>query len=220
MTFWKTLMAVSAAALLASPALADGSPMPEPIPEPEPVPEPEPMPEPEPAPAPEEYNYYLEIFGGVSFNPDLEYGGVLEEFDTGYNLGGAIGSSLTSAIDVEGEVFYTQSDYSNFVSNLSALSMMANIYFNMGLGSTDLYAGGGIGGVRVRYDGEHVFPEDTGLEWKFGWQLIGGIKTPFIGSSEIFGEYRFHDVMGDADIECCNVEYQSHNVSFGLRFLF
>lgn len=218
----KTACATAVAALLlAAPACADGGPAPEPMPEPEPVPEP--APPPGPAPAPEQGGFYIEGFGGITFHQDLEWEGEDFEMDTGFAVGGALGMNVSPDVDLEAEVTYAEAEYSCCNPNeVNALGLFGNGYYNFHVGDrADIYAGAGLGAVRVEYD----IPGFSAGDWGFGYQLIGGFKFAlFHDNLEAFAEYRWQDVPTNVDVvdggEGFNVEFNGHFITGGLRFTF
>jgi opacity protein-like surface antigen len=226
MTIKMTCATAVAALLLAAPAYADGGPIPEPEPVPEPEPMPEPMPEPEPAPAPEEGGFYVEGFGGITLHPDLEWEGEDFEMDMGFAYGGAIGMNVSPDVDLEVEVTYAEAEYSCCNPNeVNALGLFGNGFYNFHVGdSADIYAGAGLGAVRVEYDSPFIGGGADG--WGFGYQLIGGFKFPlFHDNLEAFAEYRWQDVPTNVDTtldggEGFNVEFNGHFITGGLRFTF
>ena len=164
--------------------------------------------------------YYVEGFGGATFAPDLEYGCCEFEMDNGFNVGGSFGTNV-NGFDVEGEIFYSRSDYADYDTNINGLALMVNVLYGFPIANTvEGYVGGGIGGVKVEYDGENDFPSFTGDDWVFGWQLIGGVMYPLANNVSLFGEYRYQQA-SDADIQgVSNVEYRGHHLSIGVRAAF
>ncbi|MFP3942710.1 MAG: outer membrane protein [Alphaproteobacteria bacterium] len=228
MSIKKLLLSSAAGLLLAAPAFADGGPVPEPAPPtppaepaPEPEPEPEPAPPPPPPPADEE-QFYIEGFGGVSFARDLSYGAAKFEMDTGWNAGGALGAHLNEHWDLEVDVFYSELGYEGFETSISGLSVMLDLLYNFNTGwVVDPYVGAGFGVTRVRYDGANQFPTFTGQEWAFGYQFMGGLMYEVTPIVDLFAEYRFHDIGGDVEIKGVpNIDYETHNISAGIRLNF
>ena len=163
--------------------------------------------------------YYLEGFGGLTVNPDLGYDDSDFEMDTGYNVGGAFGTTVNE-FDVEGEIFYTESDYEGYNSNVNALSVMVNLVYGFPVANTvEGYVGAGLGGVNVEYDGGSNFSSFTGDEWVFGGQIFGGILVPVGENISLFGEYRYQHA-ADAEIQGLDVEYRGHHFSVGVRATF
>lgn len=161
---------------------------------------------------------YLEVFGGTTSAPNLSYGSTDYNMDTGYNVGGAIGTALNERFDVEFEAFYAETDYKSYDEQLSNLSLMFNVYYNQPLiGSLVGFVGAGFGPTHVKFaeDGQ------SNADWTFAYQLIAGVRYPVTENIDIFAEYRFSDLTDDAELfGDTDVEFTSNNVSIGARYKF
>jgi opacity protein-like surface antigen len=165
------------------------------------------------------------------------------EFDTGFNLGVAAGYDYGPA-RLEAEVAYRQNDIDKFNGqfegfgfegsadgDVSATSLMVNAYWDIPTGSPITpYIGGGVGFANVSVNDVEleVFGERFDLadddDNVFAYQLAAGIAFDINPNLALDLGYRYfatddpelEDEFGD-DFE---TEYDSHNVSLGLRFIF
>lgn len=146
------------------------------------------------------------------------------DFDTGFNVGGAIGFS-TGITRVEGEIVYRMNDFDGFGGDMSALSFMANGYYDIDT-ATPLrpYFGGGIGFAIIYLDSElpvvgRVDENDT----VFAYQIGGGVAYELNEFMALDLGYRYF-ATSDPSFRVAGAridsEYQSHNVSLGFRLSF
>lgn len=158
--------------------------------------------------------WYIKGQGGLVWEPDLGFGGADFEMDQGYNLGAAIGTNLTPNLALEGDLFYTSSEYSCCGTDLSALSLMPALIYTFDTNSQIRpFLGAGIGAVNVMYDGP-----PNGEEWAFGYQLLGGVAVPISDRVDFFAQYRWQQA-NDVDFPFAGgVEYRANAVSVGLKF--
>ncbi|MEM9705748.1 MAG: hypothetical protein AAF850_06680, partial [Pseudomonadota bacterium] len=135
---------------------------------------------------------------------------------TGYSAGGAVGYAFDVSrrfeIRVEGE-----GAFSSFgsVGSANAVTGMANIKVvqNFKDKRISLYAGGGAGAARLRFDGEEVFVSTEILDaivigilgdanvssTEFAWQAFGGLETKVTKNLSVFAEGRYQR-FGSSDI--------------------
>ncbi|MBP6013330.1 MAG: porin family protein [Alphaproteobacteria bacterium] len=141
---------------------------------------------------------YLSVFGGANFQPDSStsfFTGKLSqtftasstifEPDTGFVLGGAVGTSLdkwAKGLRVEAEVSYRRNDVGGawgfrsggeggegaglgiVDSNTSNFAILANLWYDIDIGNkVRPYVGGGVGWARARRDGAIQATVDTDL---------------------------------------------------------
>lgn len=162
---------------------------------------------------------YMEVFGGLTLYPNLDYAGTDYKMDNGYNLGGSFGASLNQNVDLEFEIFYTKTSYTGFSDEFTSLSLMTNAYYNYPITEKLVgYVGAGVGAMQIAYDSSTVAYSQ---HWVFAYQLMAGIRYPIYQNIDIFTEYRFSDAANDATLYSTdNVEYKSHNFTVGLRYNF
>jgi lipid A oxidase len=163
--------------------------------------------------------FYVELFGGYTTYPDLYYDGDNFKMDDGFNIGGSIGTSLNDSFDVEFEAFYTETSYAGYDDEFTSLSLMTNAYYNFPIYKGLLgYVGGGLGAMQVSYEYESTASDDA---WVFAYQLIAGVRYPINDKLTAFTEYRLSNAAKDATLFGDEkVQYESHNISIGLRYNF
>ncbi len=186
-------------------------------------------------------NPYFGVMVGATWVEDAEndYGGGATfdtEFDTGYNVGAAVGYDFGMG-RLEGEIAYRQNDFDKVDvlgidlgadGDTSALSFMVNAYWDIETGSpVTPYLGGGIGmanvsinDFQVDFFGDVADDDDT----VFAYQLAAGVGFEVAPSLVLDLGYRyfatedpeFEDDFGDK----FDSEYATHNASVGLRMNF
>ena len=162
------------------------------------------------------------------------------EFDTGFGITGAIGRVFGSW-RVEGEVGYRGNDLDqgtipavtiggvafpamtgDVEGEISALSFMANVWYDFNIGGSLVpFVGGGIGIAKLDLDLDAVnFSEsDTVFAYQFG----GGVGYKVNPNILVNVQYRYFGTTdpefenGGATVEA---EYGSHNIMGGVTFLF
>ncbi|MFP3942707.1 MAG: outer membrane protein [Alphaproteobacteria bacterium] len=221
MSFNKFLLSVSAAALLAGPAFADGGPVPEPAPPPPPPPpaEEESAPPP-PPPAPAVYDW-TGVYAGVqigyafgdadhTFIPpgappgDSSPDGILGGAHIGYQVQGG-----SWVYGIEGDFDYTDVN-GEFVDTTGATSSgstdinyQGTLRFRLGHAADRLliYATGGAAFADVDYGGGPApLPPCCGFtRTTFGWTAGGGGEYAFTDSLSARLEYRYTDYEPETD---------------------
>jgi opacity protein-like surface antigen len=206
---------------------------------------------------------YFSLHGGATWleDSDLDYDGVPSfvfsgeaEFDTGYNLGAAMGYDYGPA-RLEAEIAYRENEFDQFNvqefgdsfvdradGDVSATSLMINAFLDLTTGSPITpYIGGGVGFANVSFN--DVQEEINGVFFNLAddddnvlaLQFAAGIAFEINPSLTLDLGYRYF-VTEDPEIEVdpdlvivddfgnvfdeLDAEYESHNVSLGLRFLF
>lgn len=198
---------------------------------------------------------YIEGRGGVTFLPDDETSDetgftVKEEYDTGYNVGAAVGYAGPRGLRGDIEVRYRHNDLDKFTiiedagfgvanglgdldgldlefdAQVSSLAAMANLYYDIDLGfPVTPFIGGGIGFANVDVEatvlGETFIDDDDTV---FAYQGTAGLTYDINGSfmlSLAYQYFRTGDVkVTSTDGEPGEGEYESHNVYLGLRYAF
>lgn len=157
---------------------------------------------------------YAQLLGGVTQSPDLGFDGVDYEMAVGYNVGGGFGWNVAPNFTVGADFFFTSSDYECCETSLESFSAMVAGRYAFPMDGWRPYVGAGLGGVQVHYANAG---NDSGSEWAFGYQVEAGLVIPTGEKFDVLIGYRFQDAE-DVTIEGADVEYQSHNLSFGLNF--
>jgi len=169
------------------------------------------------------------VMGGPTFEPALSYGCCTNDMDTGFNVGGAVGTDLSDWLGrnwsnwaAQGDVLYTDSGYDCCGTNLETLTLMGDVVYNFRNRSRFTpYMGVGIGAVDDMVS-DPVHGTSTG--WAFAYQAFVGVDYRAWRNVSLFGEYRYQSsvdatVSGDVG-KVSNVGYESHNLIFGARLHF
>lgn len=193
-----------------------------------------------PAAAAQDSSYVAGSFGYTAaddFETDV---GVEASIKNGYAVTGALGRSFGALRgEVEGSYRRSKVDQARGLGvtvegngDVSALSAMANIYFDpaLELGPVRPYVGGGIGVSRFKArDVEAVgvpgIPPVSGTETGFAWQLMAGVGLPLSEKATLTAGYRYFatpDVkanvgsLGSVEVDGLGL----HAAEIGLRFRF
>lgn len=151
---------------------------------------------------------YVSLKGGVnSVQNDNGY-----DFDTGYNVIGAVGYSAATNVRAELEGGWSSADAQGN-TEVNTLTIMANGYYdfnNLGWVSEIVtpYLGVGLGAAHQRLDGS-----DNG--WEFAYQGIAGAAYNINPNVAFTAEYRY---LGTTDID--DTSYNSHNFLAGVKFAY
>ena len=160
---------------------------------------------------------YFAASGGLSLTNDLDLPGFNLSFDPGFNIGGAVGYDM-GQFRVEGEIRYHTVDVDSvngtpvpFSADLSALSFMANGYYDVEMASSPLtpYIGLGIGLVSSEISAGAA----TADEEDFGYQFMLGLGFDVAPNAILTAEYRYFGI-ADSDAP------DTHAFIFGARFMF
>jgi len=164
-------------------------------------------------------HFYLEVSGGWTFPPDLDYDGAEFAMDDGFNFGGAIGKSLNDRIDVEFEAYYSETGYTGFDDELSGLALMFNGFYNIPISQRlTAYVGGGLGALQVEYRPDGAADD---ADWVLGAQAIAGVRYSVTECVELFTEFRCLAGTSDALLYGTDdVEFRTNDLTAGLRFRF
>lgn len=163
----------------------------------------------------EKNKWYFAAQGGASLTDDLDVPGVNISFNTGYNVGGALGYDL-GKFRLEGEFTYRSVDVdtANGLSvpdaSLSALTFMANGYYDFEMDSLTPYIGVGLGVADSELDqfGSTVFSETD-----FAYQFMAGLAFNVSKTAYLTAGYRFF-VISETDAP------NTHELNLGVRFMF
>jgi opacity protein-like surface antigen len=182
---------------------------------------------------------YLGGHGGANFLQDSDMSGGGNDgtasFDPGYAVGGILGYrfGITEAfsVDAEGEFAYRNNDIDSIsVSGFAdsdgesqSFAWMLNGWLNWKLGDSGFipYVGGGFGGVHIDISNADVgtIAVDHESDFVIGGQVGGGLGYLIDEHLELSLDYRFLTTE-DANLNGVDVEYQSHSVMLGLKYLF
>lgn len=170
---------------------------------------------------------YVSVFGGANFLADdsgpweTSDGTWHSDADTGFALGGAVGTHLdkwAQGLRVELEASYRRNDVNgawfessnseseDFAGNVSTFAIMANAWYDFDVGSKAVpYVGGGAGWARLRADmvqqGDDT-PATSNDQSGFAWQLGAGFHYAVAPDVSLGLGYRyFHGPNMDFDLE-------------------
>jgi len=161
---------------------------------------------------------YFSVNAGLTLTDDMDVPGLNLSFDPGYNVGGAVGYDF-GKFRAEGEITYRSSDLDTangaavtVDSDVSALSFMANGYYDHEMGNSPLtpYVGFGMGVVDSDLN---VTGTSVGSETNFAYQFMLGLGYGITPNVVMTGGYRY---FGVAD----SVVPNSHEFVFGARYMF
>ena len=174
---------------------------------------------------------YFSVFGGGTYLQDSEIdnsGGSEFTFDTGWNVGGAIGQNYGN-FRAELELAYRENDFdtleipgfgsfpSTAGENIWSLSYMLNLYWDFENQSPITpYVGGGIGGATIEISDDFGFEEDDTV---FAYKGAAGIQWNLAPNLDLLVDYSYLRTT-DPDFSGLEMEYVSHNVSGGIRLMF
>ena len=160
---------------------------------------------------------YFSASGGLSLTNDLELPGFNLSFDPGFNIGGALGYDM-GRFRVEGEIRYHSVDVDAvngitvpFNADLSALSFMANGYYDIEMQNSPLtpYLGLGIGYVSSEISALAASTNED----DFGYQFMLGLGYDITAAAILTAEYRYFGI-ANSDAP------DTHAFIFGARFMF
>lgn len=184
--------------------------------------------------------FYIGAHGGANFvaDGDVEGRGINGEASTdpGFAAGGLLGYRFGLqdglSVDVEGEFTYRLNDIDAFSAagfsasaggEVQSFAWMGNVWVNWQIGDSGLapYVGGGAGGVHIDIKDAAVagIPLENESDFVLGGQLGGGLGYQFNRHLVVSLDYRFL-VTDESSFQGLEVEYQSHSVMLGLKYLF
>ena len=164
---------------------------------------------------------YISVLGGPTFAPGLNVNGVKNNMDTGFNVGGRVGTTLDSwnlpNFSVEADGLFNQSTYSNTNNaRLQSSSYMGNLIYHLPTNSPfSVYGGAGLGAVNTNIDngvGNH------GGSTVLGWQALGGVEYRASDQASLFAEYRYQDAHDVNAGGLTLIGNKSNNLSFGVKW--
>ena len=164
---------------------------------------------------------YISVLGGPTFAPGLNVNGVRNNMDTGFNVGGRVGTTLDNwnlpNFSVEADGLFNQSTYSNTNNaRLQSSSYMGNLIYHLPTNSPfSVYGGAGLGAVNTNIDngvGNH------GGSTVLGWQALGGVEYRASDQASLFAEYRYQDAHDVNAGGLTQIGNKSNNLSFGVKW--
>lgn len=191
-------------------------------------------------------NLYGELRGGASFpnDADTDFGGGLDgdlSADTGWLIEGAFGYAHQSGLRGEIAAGYRYNDLDDFEvsgvkvdfeGEITAVTAMANLYYDFDLGAHGgatgttaklvPFVGGGIGVAVLTIDIDEIggfsVNEDED-DTVFAWQVVAGLAYKF--TPKVTGSLRYaYFATSDPEFDGVDSEYDAHNVLAGIRYNF
>jgi hypothetical protein len=159
-----------------------------------------------------------EVYGGAVFDRNEDYGGVSMSLDSGTAFGAGIYQGFPG-FELGVDIMHTQADYSGTDMGVKSLSAMLNgrvPIWSSGTGTT-VYAGAGIGAIRVKFDGGTTLPAGTGSDTVAGAQLGLGVRYN-LAAFTAFSELKYQFAFDDATIQGVNQSYATTSLVVGFRF--
>jgi opacity protein-like surface antigen len=176
--------------------------------------------------------WYAGLFAGVAWPEDWDLNEVDRiEMDTGFALGGVVGTQVRENVRVELEVSNWSADGACTVGkcgisavDMDALSVLGNAWLDIPVdASITPYVGAGLGITWVALSGDGV--EDTGSG--FAWQLGAGFRSNISTNVVLDVGYRFKsaamdqdDYNGLAGLANADFDAQAHVLQAGVNFRF
>ena len=197
-----------------------------------------------PALAAEEYGPYIALGAGYhnalssTVTSEIPVGGTPAQnrvtFNGGWGIHGAIGYKWPEDFRSEFEFGFRNAtvsavDSASWLGRQSAVTLMANILYDVGVGTTfQPYVGGGAGLAITKWDGVRGTgsPIFTDTSSKFQWQGIAGVTIPLREQIDLYIDYRYANSLKnrfDSDPTGSRIsghDDASHNVFLGLRYAF
>ncbi len=187
--------------------------------------------------------WYVSGQGGASFLQDADLDdptGILlaldteVSFETGFNFAAATGYDW-GAWRAEAEIAYAKNDIDEFSilglgvdggGDVSALSFMANGFYDFDLAPWTVYIGGGAGIAKVSINDADVLgiPLADDDDTVFAYQVGAGAEYAFNPNASLVLGYRFFST-ADPDFNDVtgipfSSEYHRHDTRLGVRFYF
>lgn len=174
---------------------------------------------------------YVSGFGGITFLSDADlyqsgFGSSTFAYDAGAGFGASAGYRWAMGLRAEFELSYRSNDVDTIdgvsVSGVdtSSLAYMGNLWYDFDTGSDFIpYLGAGVGAATVTLD---LGPSDFS-DTVFAWQIGGGLGYQITPGLVLFADYRWLATVDAVIIEASpdvKLEYNSHNIMFGVRFHF
>lgn len=162
-------------------------------------------------------------------------GDVSVKHGTGFSVSGVVGD-VVGPVRVEGEIGYRQAafdrvavggQHSDASGNASSVSALANVWYDIPVGSSVTpYVGGGAGLASVSADhyaiGGNAIANDQDV--RFAWQLGGGVQVPVTDHAKLDVGYRHFETTDPTFTTVFGTTYRSEfatdEATVGLRYAF
>ncbi|MCZ6859290.1 MAG: outer membrane beta-barrel protein [Alphaproteobacteria bacterium] len=201
--------------------------------------------------------FYAGVHGGANwlspFEVDLTSsvltGNLETKNSTGYAVGGSAGYEWKSGFRIEGELTHRSNSINSFTASvtvagltgsgssdaegtISSLAFMVNGYYGTDImENLSLYAGGGVGGARVKVDGFQAVGATSSIsdsKTVFAFQAIAGTAYMLSSNVSVGVEYRFFGTLGtEYSSTLSGINYtvstkglRNHSVMVNLKYYF
>lgn len=178
---------------------------------------------------------YITLGAGLNFleDSDISGGGARANLDfdnPGWAVMGAAGMGVFNNFRVELELAHRDNSVENFVGEVEANSLMANVLYDIpvSFGGITPYIGLGLGAARVTADnvvlgGALGTVNDKDNAWAY--QGIVGMSAPITNNLSFQLDYRYFSTFQDVDFRTSTGvngegEYDAHTIMVGLRWSF
>lgn len=134
-----------------------------------------------------------------------------ESFQNGFAAAVALGYDF-DGYRVEGEAEYRKNDFDNYNCSIETYSLMVNGYYDIKTDSAFTpFIGAGLGMA--------THETDDGNDTVFAYQAIGGVAYSICQMVFLDLAYRYF-ATSDPEFDGIDAEYDSHNISLGVRIGF
>ena len=178
---------------------------------------------------------YVTLGAGLSYLEDSDISGGGSRANIGYDnpgfaLLGAVGMGVFDNFRIEAELAHRENNADNFNGDVSANSLMGNVFYDIpvSLGPIKPFVGLGLGAARVKADtlalgGALGTVNDTDNAWAY--QAIIGLAAPIAENLSLLLDYRYFSTFDDLSYRTSTGvngkgEYENHAVMVGLRWSF
>jgi opacity protein-like surface antigen len=149
------------------------------------------------------------------------------EFDTGFGINAALGSSYENGLRAEVELAYQKSDMDKISADgygsasidgdITAVALMVNAFYDfMPNEKFSPFIGAGIGYANLDADIDDFGSADDNV---FAYQASAGVGVALNQELKLDLQYRFFGTE-DPDFDGLDAEYTTHNMMVGLRYSF
>ncbi|NWG46524.1 MAG: porin family protein [Alphaproteobacteria bacterium] len=169
---------------------------------------------------------YFQIEGGMTFL-DTQGSGDIDfdsDWDSGYNLGAAIGMDYGNGFRSHLDFTYQSADVgdSGVDGDLKSISLLGELLYDFDMGDrwpVYPFVGAGIGVARISGDVDGLFDQIDDEQWAFAYRLTGGLGYRISEVTDITLAYRYYDT-NEVDLDGTDVDLSTHNFTLALRVKF
>lgn len=174
------------------------------------------------APSASDLALYGKLYGGVTLENTLGFGGDDYDLDPGYMLGAAVGVGTgIEGLSVELDVTGSLASYTGYDESLGAVTLMGNVVYTAGVSDMfKLYGGVGLGAVHLSYDNPLDINDADGTA--AAGQAFAGVEAAVTENVSLLGEVRYQSAFSDVSItsdapNTYDVEYSRTALLVGIK---